>query len=63
MVGHRVMGSTLLTVGQFMTSRHHFEDIIALSKREGRPPIYDLYMVEPQVASLLLLSWDLWFLG
>jgi class 3 adenylate cyclase/predicted ATPase len=63
MVGHRIMGSTLLTIGQFATSRHHFEESIALSKREGRPPIHELYMVEPQVASLLLLSWDLWFLG
>jgi class 3 adenylate cyclase/predicted ATPase len=63
MVGHRVMGSTLLTIGEFVTSRRHFEESIALSKGEGKRPIYDLYMVEPQVASLLLLSWDLWFLG
>ncbi|MGB6661382.1 MAG: AAA family ATPase [Xanthobacteraceae bacterium] len=63
MVGHRVMGSTLLTIGEFQTARRHFEESIALSKGEGRRSIYDLYMVEPQVASLLLLSWDLWFLG
>jgi|SRR5579871_417150 class 3 adenylate cyclase/predicted ATPase len=63
MVAHRVMGSTLLTVGDFATARQHFEESIALSRAEARRPIYDLYMVEPQVASLLLLSWDLWFLG
>ncbi len=63
MVAHRVMGSTLLTIGEFQTARHHFEESIALSKIEGRQPVYDLYMVEPQVASLLLLSWALWFLG
>ncbi len=63
MVAHRIMGSTLLTIGKFRTARHHFEESIALSKIEGRQPVYDLYMVEPQVASLLLLSWDLWFLG
>ena len=63
MVAHRVMGSTLLTIGEFQTARQHFEESIALSKSEGRRPVYDLYMVEPQVASLLLLSWDLWFLG
>lgn len=63
MVAHRIMGSTLLTIGEFQTARHHFEESIALSKIEGRQPVYDLYMVEPQVASLLLLSWDLLFLG
>ena len=62
MVAHRVMGSTLLTIGEFGTSRRHFEESIALSKTERRQSVYTLYMVEPQVASLLLLSWDLWFL-
>jgi predicted ATPase len=57
------MGSTLLTIGEFERSRRHFEESIALSKTERRQSIYTLYMVEPQVASLLLLSWDLWFLG
>ena len=63
MVAHRVMGSTLLTIGEFENSRRHFEESIALSKTERRQSVYTLYMVEPQVASLLLLSWDLWFLG
>jgi class 3 adenylate cyclase/predicted ATPase len=63
MVGHRMMGSTLLTIGEFVTARRHFEESIALSQDEGRRPLSDLYMVDPQVASLLLLSWDLWFLG
>jgi class 3 adenylate cyclase/tetratricopeptide (TPR) repeat protein len=62
MVGHRVMGSTLLSLGEFQLSKQHFEESIALSKRKGRR-LYSLYMVEPQAASLLLLSWDLWFLG
>lgn len=63
MMAHRIMGSTLLTVGEFQTARHHFEESIALSKIEGTRPVHDLYVVEPQVASLLLLAWDLWFLG
>jgi class 3 adenylate cyclase/predicted ATPase len=62
MVAHRVMGSTLLTVGDFQSSADHFEKAIKLSG-QGKEPLYNLYMVEPQVASLLLLSWDLWFLG
>jgi class 3 adenylate cyclase/predicted ATPase len=63
MVAYRVMGSTLLTMGNFQQSRQHFEESIALSSSVGRQPISHLYMVEPKVASLLLLSWDLWFLG
>jgi tetratricopeptide (TPR) repeat protein len=63
MVAHRVMGSTLLTVGDFHSSTDHFEDTIRLSAGRDRRPLYNLYMVEPQAASLLLLSWDLWFLG
>jgi class 3 adenylate cyclase/predicted ATPase len=63
MVAHRVMGSTLLTIGDFQSSRSHFEETIGLSISKGKEPLYNLYMVEPQAASLLLLSWDLWFLG
>jgi class 3 adenylate cyclase/tetratricopeptide (TPR) repeat protein len=62
MVAHRVMGSTLLPLGDFQTSADHFENAIRLSG-PGKQPLYSLYMVEPQAASLLLLSWDLWFLG
>jgi hypothetical protein len=61
-VAHRMMGSTLMTVGEFQSARRHFEETIALSGR-GTRPLYSLYMVEPRAASLLLLSWDLWFLG
>ncbi len=63
MMAHRIMGSTLLTVGEFSASRLHFEETIGLSDSAGGRPLSNLYMVEPQVASLLLLSWDLWFLG
>ena len=63
MVAHRVMGSTLLTIGEFQPAREHFEQTIALSNVVGKQPLFSLYMVEPRAASLLLLSWDLWFLG
>jgi class 3 adenylate cyclase/predicted ATPase len=63
MVAHRVMGSTLLTIGDFQSSANHFEETIKLSINKGKQPLYNLYVVEPRAASLLLLSWDLWFLG
>ena len=63
MVAHRVLGSTLLTIGDFRSSASHFEETIRLSISNGKQPLYNRYVVEPQAASLLLLSWDLWFLG
>jgi class 3 adenylate cyclase/predicted ATPase len=63
MVAHRAMGSTLLTIGDFQSSANHFAESIKLSIGKGKQPLSNLYMVEPQAASLLLLSWDLWFLG
>ncbi|MET0706070.1 MAG: adenylate/guanylate cyclase domain-containing protein [Tardiphaga sp.] len=63
MVAHRIMGSTLLTIGDFQSSARHFQETIALSSGEGKQPLSNLYMVEPQAASLLLKSWDLYFLG
>jgi class 3 adenylate cyclase/predicted ATPase len=63
MVAHRMKGSTLLTVGDFQSSANHFEETIRLTPGKEKRPLYNLYMVEPRAASLLLLSWDLWFLG
>ena len=63
MVAHRTMGSTLLTLGDFRAAKQHFETTISLSTSRDKRPLYDQYMVDPQVASLLLLSWNLWFLG
>src|SRR5207237_9655091 len=39
------------------------DETIKPSISKGKQPLYNLYMVEPQAASLLLRSWDLWFLG
>lgn len=62
-VAHRVLGSTLLTIGDFQASVDQFDHAIALSSGEKKQPLYNLYMVEPQAASQLLQSWALWFLG
>jgi class 3 adenylate cyclase/predicted ATPase len=62
-VAHRVMGSTLLTTGDFQQSKQHFDESMSLSDSKGKRSLYNLYMVEPRAASLLLSSWDLWFLG
>jgi len=40
MMAHRVMGSTLLTVGEFELSRQHFDESIARSKRKDKRSLY-----------------------
>lgn len=62
-VAHRTMGSTLLTIGDFSSAQQHFEKTITLSGGKGRKRLRNQYVVEPQAASRLLLSWALWFLG
>jgi hypothetical protein len=44
MVAHRVMGSTLLTIGDFQSSANHFEESIKLSIRQRKTaPIQSLH--------------------
>src|SRR5262249_14837732 len=56
MAAHTVMGSTLLTTAAFHSWRQHFKKTITLSRGKAQGPLYSRYMVEPQVASLLLAS-------
>ena len=50
MVANRVMGSTLLTLGDFQSSASHFEETIRLSTGREERPLYNLYMVGPRAA-------------
>lgn len=63
LVAHRVLGSTKFTMGEFASAREHLETTIALAANAPRQPLSSLYVVEPRIAALLILSWDLWFLG
>jgi len=62
-VAHRVLGSTLFTLGEFASAREQLEKTLALSGGEDRLRLAALYAVEPRVAALLVRSWVLWLLG
>ena len=63
MVAYRVMGSTLLCIGEFQSAKQHFEDRLRSQSAKENGSCIISSVVEPQAASLLLLSWVLWFLG
>lgn len=64
-VGHRALGSTLFTLGDFVSSREHLDRAVALG-RESRSDESSLslsFAVDPRIAAQLMLAWDLWVLG
>jgi tetratricopeptide (TPR) repeat protein len=62
-VGHRAVGSTLFTRGDFLRAREHLEQAIAVAPRASIERISLSYAVDPRIASLLMLGWDQWILG
>jgi class 3 adenylate cyclase/tetratricopeptide (TPR) repeat protein len=65
MVGHRSLGSTLFTLGNFVLAREHLDRAIALG-RETRSDGSSLslsFAVDPRIAAQLMLAWNLWVLG
>jgi class 3 adenylate cyclase/tetratricopeptide (TPR) repeat protein len=62
-VGHRVLGSTLFTQGDFVSARAHLEQALALGQRAAAEEASLSYAVDPRIASQLILAWDLWVLG
>lgn len=62
-VGQRMLGSTLFTLGDFVRAREHLEQAIALAQRAGVEGVAVAYAVDPRIAAQLVLAWDLWILG
>ncbi len=64
-VGHRALGSTLFTLGDFGRAREHLERAVALGKgaTSGESSLSLSYAVDPRIAAKLMLAWDLWMLG
>jgi class 3 adenylate cyclase len=61
-IGHRSIGSTRFTLGDFVLAREHLELAIALCERTGSDEL-NRYTVNPEIAAELVLAWDLWILG
>jgi class 3 adenylate cyclase/tetratricopeptide (TPR) repeat protein len=64
-VGHRALGSTLYTLGDFVRARVQLE--LAFAPKQvtttDAPSLSLSYAVDPRVAAQLVLAWDLWILG
>jgi class 3 adenylate cyclase/tetratricopeptide (TPR) repeat protein len=64
-VGHRSLGSTLFTLGNFVQAREHLLRAVALGQRAAhdQSSLSLSYAVDPRIAAQLMLAWDLWILG
>jgi class 3 adenylate cyclase/tetratricopeptide (TPR) repeat protein len=64
-VGHRCLGSTLFTLGDFVRARDHLERAVALGQGAAtdESSLSLSYAVDPRIAAQLMLAWDLWILG
>jgi hypothetical protein len=57
MVGHRCLGSTLFTAGEFAPARYHLERALALGQEPSTERSLSLtYAVEPTIAAQLMLA-------
>ena len=63
MVGHRCLGSTLFTLGEFVQARSHLERALTLGEQSPGDLLAASYAVDPTIAAQLLLAWNLWMLG
>lgn len=62
-VGHRALGCTLFTLGEFVRAREQLARAVDLGQNIEIAGLSLSYAVDPRVAARLMLSWDLWILG
>ena len=63
MIGHRIMGTSLLFVGDIAESRAHLDRVIALYDPAEHRPLATRFGQDVRVATLSYRSWALWMLG
>jgi tetratricopeptide (TPR) repeat protein len=63
MVGHRLMGISLLSVGDIAAGRGHFDQTIALYDPAEHRPLATRFGMDSRVSALSYRSWALWLLG
>jgi tetratricopeptide (TPR) repeat protein len=63
MVGHRLMGTSLMHTGDFVEGRDHLDRAIALYDPAEHRPLATRFGQDVGVASLSWKSWTLWLLG
>ena len=63
MIGHRVMGTTLLNTGDIAQGRAHFDRAIALYDPAEHRPLAMRFGADPRVSILCYRALDHWILG
>jgi predicted ATPase len=63
MIGHRIMGTSLLFAGDIAESRAHLDRVIALYDPAEHRPLATRFGQDVRVATLFYRSWALWMLG
>jgi class 3 adenylate cyclase/predicted ATPase len=63
MVGHRIMGFSLLFMGEIVEGRAHLDRAIALYDPAKHRPLATRFGLDTEVAVLSYRSWALWSLG
>jgi predicted ATPase len=63
MIGHRVMGISLLSAGDMAAGRVHLDRAIALYDPAEHRPLLTRFSIESGVVMLVFRSWALWLLG
>jgi predicted ATPase len=63
MIGHRIMGISLMCTGDIAEARAHYDRAITLYDPAERRPLAMRFGVDTRVAILSYRSWALWLLG
>ena len=63
MIGHRLMGMSLMETGDIAQGRAHYDQAIALYDPSEHRPLATRFGQEVGVANLVRRSWALWLLG
>jgi class 3 adenylate cyclase/predicted ATPase len=63
MIGHRLMGISLMATGNVAESRAHFDQAFALYDPANRALVAERFGQDASVATLLGRAWTLWLLG
>jgi predicted ATPase/DNA-binding SARP family transcriptional activator len=63
LMAHRVLGVSLLHLGELASARRHLEQSIALYEPQKHRSLAFLYGQDPGTASRILVAWTLWLLG
>jgi class 3 adenylate cyclase/predicted ATPase len=62
-VGHRIMGTTLLATGEIVAAKAHYDQAVALYDPAEHRQLATRFGFDPGLATLCYRSYALWFLG